>query len=99
MEQSKTLTIEVSGEDRLLIERPELTQKVYFEPSNESVWAKHYFSNTPIFLGIIPKDFVYLFRKKLVTIKSWKINTETNTILLKVTLANSSTIKSTTHDN
>jgi hypothetical protein len=71
---------------RLLFNSPELIQKIYFEPSSEKVWAKHYFSSIPILVGLIPKDFVNLFSKNLIVIKSWKLIPDNNKIVLKITL-------------
>lgn len=71
---------------KLLFNTPELIQKVYFEPSSEKVWAKHYFSSIPILIGLIPKEFVNLFKQKLVIIKSWKLIPDNNQIVLKITL-------------
>lgn len=71
---------------KLLFDTPELIQKVYFEPSSEKVWAKHYFSSIPILIGLIPKDYVNLFKQKLVIIKSWKLIPDDNQIVLKITL-------------
>ena len=71
---------------RLLFEQPELIQKIYFEPSSEKVWAKHYFSSIPILVGLIPKDYLTLFCKSLIKIKSWKLIPDENKIILKITL-------------
>ena len=81
------LTISTEKQDvGLLFNNPELIQRVYFEPSSEKVWAKHYFSSIPILVGLIPKDYVNLFKQKLVIIKSWKIIPDNNEIVLKITL-------------
>jgi hypothetical protein len=81
------LTINTKEQDvRLLFNSPELIQKIYFEPSSEKVWAKHYFSSIPILVGLIPKDFVNLFSKNLIVIKSWKLIPDNNKIVLKITL-------------
>ena len=81
------LEISTANQDtRLLFEQPELIQKIYFEPSSERVWAKHYFSTIPIYVGLIPKDYVNLFSKNLIKIKSWKLIPSENKIILKITL-------------
>lgn len=83
----EAITINTEKQDvRLLFNSPELIQRVYFEPSSEKVWAKHYFSSIPILVGIIPKDFVNLFHKNLIQIKSWKLIPDSNEIILKITL-------------
>jgi hypothetical protein len=82
--QTENITIELSNDLKLLEQEPHLIQKVYFDPSSESIWAKHYFSTKPIFLGIIPKDFVSLFHKNLIKIKSWKLDTETYKLTIKI---------------
>lgn len=86
--QTESLDIQLSNDIKLLEQEPDLIQKVYFDPSSESVWAKHYFSSTPIFLGVIPKDFVSLFHKKLIRIKSWKLDTKTYKLTLKIEMGN-----------
>lgn len=81
------LTINTKDQDvRLLFNSPELIQKIYFEPSSEKVWAKHYFSSIPILIGLIPKNYLTLFHKNLIVIKSWKLIPGNNEIILKITL-------------
>lgn len=83
----ETIEINTANQDtRLLFEQPELIQKIYFEPTSERVWAKHYFSTIPIYVGLIPKEFISLFSKSLIKIKSWKLIPDKNIIILKITL-------------
>ena len=80
------IKIDTTNQDiRLLFEQPELIQKIYFEPSSERVWAKHYFSSIPIYIGLIPKEFISLFSKSLIKIKSWKL-IPNDKIILKISL-------------
>ena len=86
MSEQKLLTINLVNDVRLLIQEPDFIEHIYFEPSSESVYAKHLFTNKPIFIGIIPKEFINLFSKKLIVIKSWKLLIETREIQLNIIL-------------
>jgi hypothetical protein len=82
--QTESIEVKISDDLKLLEQEPHLIQKVYFDPSSENIWAKHYFSTKPIYLGIIPKEFVSLFHKKLIRIKSWKLDIETYKLIIKI---------------
>jgi hypothetical protein len=90
--ETKTIDIPLIGEQRLLIAEPDFIEKVYFEPSSASIYAKHTFTLKPIFIALMPQKYVYLFTTKLITIKSWKIIPENQEIKLKIVLNESTYI-------
>ena len=58
---------------RVLQEEPDYITSMFVEPGDGRVYARHLFATLPIFVGIIPKEFIGLFAKKIIQIKSWKV--------------------------
>ena len=84
MSESKSITIELVNDVRLLINEPDFITDIFFEPLSEKVYAKHLFTTKPIYIGLIPKEYVNLLYQKLIVIKSWKLLIDTREIQLNL---------------
>ena len=86
--QQETIVVKPLSENtsKMLFLEPEFIEEIFFEPGTESIYAKHLFASKSIFIGIIPKEYVSLFTKKLIRVKSWKLIPETSEIQLHITL-------------
>ena len=72
----------------ILINEPDMIEEIFVDLLHQCFMAKHAEMDKPIFISAIPKQFLSLFSRNLIKIKSWHINSETQELSLGIMLSN-----------